>query len=616
MSLAELGGGTNTNDIWGWKSQTTGREYALVGCFNGTAFVDITNPTAPVLIGNLPTHTTPSLWRDLESRGNFLFIVSEAPSHGLQVFDLTALDTVTSPPQAFTETAHYAGFGNAHTLNINQETGYLYAMGTGTFAGGLHIVNINNPYEPVLAGGFDNDGYTHDGFVTVYHGPDQDYQGAEIVVACNADALTIVNCTDKTDCQQVSTASYPGVGYVHQGWFTKDMRYFLEDDETDEMNQGVGTRTHMWDLADLDNPVYMGFKQWNNTAIDHNLYIQDQFVYASNYRSGVRAYDAIGTAEAALTEIGYFDLYAADDGTAFSGTWSNYPYLPSGVNIATSMYDGFFITKQTMVQFSQNEWSICGENEVSFNASINTNLSFPLTAQVSGLPGNVSINNVTWAAQGTNTIVLSNLTSLPVGSFSGTIKFVTTNGRAYEFPLFFEVLGSPSVQLNNLTPANGENVAVSSSSIDFIWEDNLDALYYNFEIATDAAFTNIVSSEIVNASPYQFTNTLSEGQYFWRIRMVGSCGTGPWSNPTDFNVVFVNVHEVDGSAQLTVRPNPANDIVTVSNIKFGSYVVTDMLGRTVVAGTCNKQIELNCSAWPAGLYVIRSGNERRQLVVE
>src|SRR5687767_15920757 len=50
-----IGGGA-TNDIWGWTDPTTGKEYALVGRTTGTSFVDISNPGAPVYVGNLPTH--------------------------------------------------------------------------------------------------------------------------------------------------------------------------------------------------------------------------------------------------------------------------------------------------------------------------------------------------------------------------------------------------------------------------------------------------------------------------------------------------------------------------------------------------------------------------------
>ena len=47
------------------------REYAIVGCEDGTSFVDVTEPTAPVVLGFLPTHTSSSLWRDIKVRSEF-----------------------------------------------------------------------------------------------------------------------------------------------------------------------------------------------------------------------------------------------------------------------------------------------------------------------------------------------------------------------------------------------------------------------------------------------------------------------------------------------------------------------------------------------------------------
>ena len=46
LPLSAIGGGEIGNDMWGWKDPATGREYALVGKTNGTAFVDIPSPTA------------------------------------------------------------------------------------------------------------------------------------------------------------------------------------------------------------------------------------------------------------------------------------------------------------------------------------------------------------------------------------------------------------------------------------------------------------------------------------------------------------------------------------------------------------------------------------------
>ena len=49
--------GVGGNDTWGWFDAETSREYALMGLQNGTAFVDITDPEAPVFLGRLPTQT-------------------------------------------------------------------------------------------------------------------------------------------------------------------------------------------------------------------------------------------------------------------------------------------------------------------------------------------------------------------------------------------------------------------------------------------------------------------------------------------------------------------------------------------------------------------------------
>ncbi|MBL7943329.1 MAG: choice-of-anchor B family protein [Flavobacteriales bacterium] len=343
LPLSEIGGGSNTNDVWGWVGPS-GTHYAIVGCSNGTAFLDLSDPTNPIYLGMLPTYTISSLWRDVESRGNYLFVGSEAPAHGLQVFDLMDLEDVTNPPITFEAAAHYDGFGNSHTIAIDQQTGFLYANGTNTFNGGLHIVDINDPLNPELAGGFESEGYTHDSFAFVYNGPDADYTGKEIVMACNGyGPLVAVDVTDKTDCQTISTINNDEQGYIHQGWFTEDQRYFLMDDEMDEGFFEVGIRTHIFDYADLDQPEYMGFFEFDINAIDHNLYIKDNKAYESNYTSGVRVLDVSNVAQGELEEIAYFDLYPEGDLVEYEGTWSNYPFFDNGLILATDMYDGIYI---------------------------------------------------------------------------------------------------------------------------------------------------------------------------------------------------------------------------------------------------------------------------------
>jgi len=99
MASQEVGGGSNMNDIWGWTDPSDSTEYVLLGRSNGTAFIDISDPINPVLIADLPTQTTSSLWRDIKVYGNHAFIVAEAGGHGMQVVDLTQLSSIANPPQ-------------------------------------------------------------------------------------------------------------------------------------------------------------------------------------------------------------------------------------------------------------------------------------------------------------------------------------------------------------------------------------------------------------------------------------------------------------------------------------------------------------------------------------
>ena len=342
LSSEEIGGGV-INDNWGWVSPETGREYALQGRSTGTAFIDISDPVNPVYLGNLPTHDMAILWRDVKVYSNHAFVVAESPNHGMQVFDLTQLDDVVDPPVEFTETAHYGLFGNAHNVAINEETGYAYCVGTNTFAGGLHFVNIQDPTQPFPAGGFESDGYTHDVQVVNYNGVDQDYVGKEIAFAANENTLTVVDVTDKEDPVLISRKGYDSSGYAHQGWLTEDHRYFLLDDELDESTFGNNTRTFVWDLEDLDDPQLVGFHESEIPSIDHNLYIKGNFCYQANYTGGLRVLQLNNLATLDIEEVAYYDFLPENNNVQFIGAWNVYPFFPSGTLIVSNMYGGFHV---------------------------------------------------------------------------------------------------------------------------------------------------------------------------------------------------------------------------------------------------------------------------------
>ena len=176
VPLSDLGCGGDANDIWGWTDPMTNREYAMIGCMDGTSFVDVTDPINPEVLGFLRTHTSSSMWRDLKVFKDHVFIVSEAYDHGMQVFDLRKLrDLKASKPGSvpeLSETAHYGEFGSAHNIVANEDTGFMYSVGSRTCDSGLHMVDVNDPINPEFAGCFGQDGYVHDAQCVIYNGPD------------------------------------------------------------------------------------------------------------------------------------------------------------------------------------------------------------------------------------------------------------------------------------------------------------------------------------------------------------------------------------------------------------------------------------------------------------
>jgi choice-of-anchor B domain-containing protein len=140
----------------------------------------------------------------------------------------------------------------------------------------------------------------------------------------------------------ISSIDYPERGFVHQGWLTEDHRFFLLGDEGDE-GGGAATRTHVFDVADLDAPQYVFAYEAATTTIDHDLYVLGNRVFQANYESGLRVLEFGDLANQELMEIAFLVTYPDNRQGGFAGAWSVYPFLPSGTIIVSDGTNGLFI---------------------------------------------------------------------------------------------------------------------------------------------------------------------------------------------------------------------------------------------------------------------------------
>lgn len=355
IDAATLSGNTQAegSDIWGWTDPTNGNEYAIIGMTNSTAFVNVTNPINPIFLGRLNTNSGSSFWRDVKVYNNHAFIVADnVGPHGMQVFDLTRLRNVTNAPENFTADAIYTGVGSCHNIVINESEAVAYLVGcTSTNGGGPIFVDISNPLNPTFLGNYTAGGYSHDAQVVTYNGPDTEHIGKEIYVGSNgnSDKVVILDVTDKTNVIPISEFSYPQIAYAHQGWFTEDQSYFILGDEGDEQGFGFNTKTLVFNLTDLDNPLLSSTYSGPTAAIDHNGYIKDNDYYLANYRAGLRILDItnISSATNSMTETAFFDTFPTSDSASFNGVWSVYPYFASGNIIISDIEGGLIIVRKS-----------------------------------------------------------------------------------------------------------------------------------------------------------------------------------------------------------------------------------------------------------------------------
>lgn len=480
-SALNLGAG---NDIWGWQSPDTQREYAIVGTSGGTVFVDVTDGENPWIIGRLATPSSSSSWRDVKVYEHYAYIGSEASSSGIQVFDLSKLDTYTNSNInniIFEEEDNTVSdyISKSHNVVVGEDLDLLVAVGTNRCSGGLVFYDLaNNPADPPQVGCFSADGYTHDAVCFVYRGPDLNYVGQEICIALNEDTYTIVDVTNRSNPVQLSRTGYTGSSYTHQGWITDDHRYLIVNDETDERNTGINTRTYIFDISDLNNPSSTPHHIFNSTerAIDHNLYVRGSYVYQSNYRAGLRILDISKLDNRMVTEVAYFDVYPNSNSANFNGAWSVYPYFNSNKILINGIEQGLFVVEPELEHFvieKTDNGIITGNRGQNIDYTLNL-------VSLGGFSGEVS-----FSASG-----------LPVGA---TASFKSTNLLAKTMtPTTITIQLPASTTPGNysiLLEGRADGSPIQKIALGLVVENNpLSIDYLSFE-AREAAISNQLSWE-------------------------------------------------------------------------------------------------------------------------
>ena len=328
---------TNANDIWGYTSPS-GREYAIVGLKIGTAFVEITDPVNPRVVGVISGST--SDWRDMAVYRSHAYSINES-NDGIQVIDLSRIDRgVISLVNEVTA----AGLFRGHNIYVNEDSGYAYVLGSNIARGGLLAVDLSDPANPRLEPVNWEATYVHDVHVTTYKRGRN--KGREIAFAfTGVFGLHIIDVTDKANPTTLAHLDYDNATYGHSGALSANGRFLYINDELDERSNPNVDRmtTYVVRVGDLEHPVLINTMVWDTPAIDHNSMIQGDRMFMSAYQGGLHVIDLQNPRKPAAR--GYFDTHPEGEGATFNGAWGVYAGFPSGNVIVSDIQRGLFVVR-------------------------------------------------------------------------------------------------------------------------------------------------------------------------------------------------------------------------------------------------------------------------------
>lgn len=530
------------NDVWGYVDGT-GKEYALVGLQDGVAIMDISTPASPVEV--FYTSGANSIWRDIKVWQDVAYITNES-SGGLMIIDMSSLPGTITAGDVYSYSGSTYPFTKAHDFYVD-ENGVGYVIGADNGVGGAIFLDlVTDPLNPTELGRY-NDYYLHDAMVrgdTVWGG------------AVNDGFLAVIDVTDKNNPVTMATQITPNA-FTHNAWPSDDGQYVFTTDE--KSNAYIAA----YDVSSLSNITEVDKIQSSpgQGVIPHNTFYYDGYLVTSYYTDGITIHDVSDPTN--MVEVGNYDTSPSFSGNGFNGCWGVYPYLPSGLILATDIEEGLFILGPTYVRASNLQGNVTDAATTNsldgvqidiLTTTISTNTNI-LGDYLTGI-ATAGTYDVTYAKFGyisqtitgilltSGNVTTQNVALVPIVSFTmqGTVIDASNSNP----------IANARVKISNTLFSTTVLTDVSGNfSIPNFIEDNYDVTIgkWGYEIY---CATNQLINQANN--PYQYS--LSAGYYDdfsldlgWVV--TGTASVGDWERGIPLGTTF-------NSGQA----NPGNDVST------------------------------------------------------
>ena len=311
---------------------------------------------------------------------------------------------------------------------------------------------------------------------------------------------------------------------------TKPMQLVLV--YTDAPGHGLGGNTPAWN-NNLDLQVSAGAGTYLGNVFGSNGYsATGGTADASNNIESVWLDAATASAAGALN-VKVLAANITSDALPNSGDATDQDFALVCVNCVSQ--PDYSVATPTSAQ------AVCSSttSTASYAVNIGSVMGYtsPVNLSLAGLPSGASgaVTPATVVPPGSASVGLSALNAVAAGTHTFQLQSASAAGnRSRDLSLTVATAAPAAAALT--APANSAtNVAVRPA---FSWAATAQASEYVLEVATDAAFSNIVFSKTgsdTTATPT--TDLASSTNYYWRVRANNICGNGATSPVYQFSTV-------------------------------------------------------------------------------
>jgi hypothetical protein len=218
----------------------------------------------------------------------------------------------------------------------------------------------------------------------------------------------------------------------------------------------------------------------------------------------------------------------------------------------------------------------------------------------------------TVSGSGTAILEVSGLENVALGDY--TIKVISTGtGQITNTFLTLQVVGQTTLTIPELDspPNNSSNRPID---LTLVWDPSDAATTeYDFELALDDNFTNIVNQQTVPETMASVTGLAFLTEYFWRVKAISDCGESEFSDVRKFTTEQELGVTDNTIADLVMYPNPASTQLNLeASVVLDSVQIFNILGQEVknINAASTKSI-IDIQDLDTGVYFVKvtSSNE-------